>query len=311
MIGEMRTEALVKALGREGLTSEALVGLLVLAMAADNVSIRTHEYVSIQSIVSAIAEGGKLTSDTALIHTTAIKVLQTVLNCRLAYGEGGGPAARIAGDAIGADADLPHMGTEEFLSCLSRAALEAEAGRHRVLPRGRVKDTRAALIEQVREAGLVLPAAQFALTERESADFAKKGSRYPYGDGSDEEGDKTVDPSTTPEDANLDHDDGDVDQIAAPEIEATDTPTPVTRRATRARPGAAAWGLLKALSGAPAMPRRSAEAQATWVAAERRHRPRRRPLCPRGAPRLPGGSRPLRRDSPRRTAPTSAVKSAG
>ena len=200
MIGEMRTEALVKALGREGLTSEALVGLLVLAFAADNVSIRTHEYVPIQSIVSAVAEGGKLTSDTDLIKSTAIKVLQTVLNCRLAYGEGGGLAARIAGEAIGADADLPHMGTEEFLSCLSRAALEAEASRHRVLPRGRVKDTRAALIEQVRETGLVLPAAQFALTERESSDFAKKGSRYPYNDEAegDEEGDKTVDPSTTP-----------------------------------------------------------------------------------------------------------------
>src|SRR5208282_1850901 len=100
---------------------------------------------------------------------------------------GSGLAARIAGEAIGADADLPHMGTEEFLSCLSRAALEAEAGRHRVLPGARVKDTRAALIEQVREAGLVLPAAQFALTEQESSDFAKKGSRYGYGDDSDED----------------------------------------------------------------------------------------------------------------------------
>ena len=116
------------------------------------------------------------------------------------------------------------MGTEEFLACLSRAALEAEASRHRVLPRGRVKDTRAALIEQVRETGLVLPAAQFALTEQESSDFAKKGSRYAYDDEAegDEGGDKTVDPSTTPEDADLDHDDGDVDQIAAPEIEAAD-----------------------------------------------------------------------------------------
>ena len=200
MIGEMRTEALVKALGRESLTSETLAGLLVLAFAADNVSIRTHEYAPIQSIVSVIAEGGKLTSDTALIHTTAIKVLQTVLSCRLAYGEASGLAARIAGDAIGADADLPHMGTEEFLACLSRAALEAEAGRHRVLPRGRVKDTRAALIEQVRETRLVLPAAQFALTEQESTDFANKGSRYAYDDEAqgDEEGDKTVDPSTTP-----------------------------------------------------------------------------------------------------------------
>src|SRR5208282_2165554 len=53
------------------------------------------------------------------------------------------------------------------------------------------------------------------------------------------------------------------------------------------------------------------QAKAAWLAAERRHRPRRRPLRPRGAPRLPGGSRPLRHDSPRPTAPTSAVKSAG
>ncbi|HKI16017.1 MAG TPA: hypothetical protein VKA12_13620, partial [Roseiarcus sp.] len=219
MIGEMRTEALVKALGREDLTNETLVALLLLAMAADNVSIRTHQYVPIQSIVSAIAEGGKLTSDTALIHTTAIKVLQTVLNCRLAYGEGGGLAARIAGDAIGADADLPHMGTEEFLSCLSRAALEAEASRHRVLPRGRVKDTRAALIEQVRETGLVLPVAQFALTQQESSDFAKKGSRYAYGDDSDEDsaadheagGDcvEIANPFVAPDDADLDREGGD------------------------------------------------------------------------------------------------------
>ncbi len=252
MIGEMRTEALVKALGREGLNSETLIGLLVLALAADNVSIRTHEYAPIQSIVSVIVEGGKLTSDTALIHTTAIKVLQAVLNCRIAYGVGSGLAARNAGEAIGADADLPHMGTEECLACLSRAALEAEASRHRVLPRGRVKDTRAALIEQVRESRLVLPAAQFALTERESSDFAKKGSHYAYGDTSDEDpageneaggdGGETVEPSIAPddadvdqeeedetadsfasaEDANLEGDGGDLDDIAPPPIDAVD-----------------------------------------------------------------------------------------
>ena len=252
MIGEMRTEALVKALGREGLTSETLIGLLVLALAADNVSIRTHEYAPIQSIAGVIAEGGKLTSDTALIHTTAIKVLQTVLSCRLAYGVGSGLAARIAGEAIGADADLPHMGTEEFLACLSRGALEAEASRHRVLPRGRVKDTRAALVEQVRETRLVLPAAQFALTEQESSDFAKKGSRCAYGDTSDEDpagdneadgdGGETVDPAIAPddadvdqeeedetadsfasaEDANLEGDGGDLDDIAPPPIDAVD-----------------------------------------------------------------------------------------
>jgi ParB family chromosome partitioning protein len=221
MIGEMRTEALIKALGLEGLTSETLIGLLVLALAADNVSIRTHEYAPIQSIVSVIAEGGKLTSDTALIQTTAIKVLQSVLSCRLAYGVGSGLAARIVGEAIGADADMPHMGTEEFLACLSRAALEAEASRHRVLPRGRVKDTRAALIEQVRETGLVLPAAHFALTEQECSDFAMKGSRYAY-DGENDD-DETVAASITRENADLDNDDGDGGHdAAAPEVDAVD-----------------------------------------------------------------------------------------
>jgi ParB family chromosome partitioning protein len=64
-----------------------------------------------------------------------------VLNCRLAYGEGGGLAARIASGAIGPDADMPHMGIEEFLACLSRDELEAEASRHRVLPRAAASRT--------------------------------------------------------------------------------------------------------------------------------------------------------------------------
>lgn len=143
-----------------------------------------------------------------------------MLNCRLAYGEGGGLAARIAGEAIGADADMPHMGTEEFLSCLSRAALEAEASRHRVLPRGRVKDTRAALIDEVRETGLVLPAAHFALTAEECSDFANKGSRY-CNDG--ENVDDETAASITREDADLDNEDGDGGHdAAATQVDAVD-----------------------------------------------------------------------------------------
>ena len=335
MIGEMRTEALVKALGREGLTSETLVGLLVLALAADNVSIRTHEYAPIQSIVSVIAEGGKLTSDTALIHTTAIKVLQTVLNCRLAYGVGSGLAARIAGEAIGADVDLPHMGTEEFLSCLSRAALEAEASRHRVLPRGRVKDTRAALIEQVRESRLVLPAAQFALTEQESSDFAKKGSRYAYGEDSDEDpaadneaggdGGETVDPSiapddadvdqeeedetadrfASPEDAKLEEDGGDLDDIAPPQIDAVDrADAAYDARVVAKEPCAAAGPRGSPDCGAPAIPRRDLR----W----RRDHPRRPPPLPLSAERPSGRPRSHGTSSVRRpAAPASAVRSAG
>ena len=213
-----------------------------------------------------------------------------MLNCRLAYGVGSGLAARIAGDAIGADADLPHMGTEEFLSCLSRAALEAEASRHRVLPRGRVKDTRAALIEQVRETCLVLPAAQFALTEQESSDFAKKVSYYAYDD--EAEGEEATRPSTLPP---LPRTRTSTTMMATstrsrrlkskPPI----TPTPVTRRASRTRPGAAAWSL-KALGGAPVR-RASHEARALsdTIRRGRRRRPRpsNRPAATDESGRLP------------------------
>jgi hypothetical protein len=58
-----------------------------------------------------------------------------------------------------------------------RAALEAEASRYRVSPRG-PRQGHPALIEQARETHHILPATQFALTEQESGDFAKKGSRY-------------------------------------------------------------------------------------------------------------------------------------
>ena len=105
------------------------------------------------------------------------------------------------------------MGTEEFLSCLSRGALEAEASRHRVLPRGRVKDTRAALIEQVRESRLVLPATRFALTEQESSDFPRRAPTSTMGTpvtripADDSEGDEASGPSATPKDRELNRDD--------------------------------------------------------------------------------------------------------
>ncbi len=160
-----------------------------------------------------------------------------------------GPAKRPAEPTLCGGRAAVLVGPFRFFS---RSALEAEASRHRVLPRGRVKDTRAALIEQVRETRLVLAAAQFALTERESSDFAKKGSHYAYGDTSNEDpagekeaggdGGETVEPSIAPdeadvdqeeedetadsfasaEDANLEGDGGDLDDIAPPPIDTVD-----------------------------------------------------------------------------------------
>ena len=83
----------------------------------------------------------------------------------------------------------------------------------------------------------VLPAAQFALTEQESAEFAKKGSRYAY--VGENEDDETAAASITREDANLDNEDGEGGHDAAGrQVDAVDSPggSRGARLARRARP---------------------------------------------------------------------------
>jgi ParB family chromosome partitioning protein len=70
---------------------------------------------------------------------------------------------RIAGDALGADAHIGNMATEDFLGCLSKAGIETVGSSLRVLPRRRAKDTRAEVIKQVAGTTYVHPAAHFAL----------------------------------------------------------------------------------------------------------------------------------------------------
>ncbi|WP_294541587.1 ParB N-terminal domain-containing protein [uncultured Rhodoblastus sp.] len=194
MIGEMRTEALSAALTQSEISDQTIIGLLLLALSADNVSIRTNDSTPTRSLVAKIAEGGKLTSDTTLIRSVAVEVLRNTLNCKLKY-NGSGLAARIAGDEIGADAELPTMATDDFLSTLSRKALEQLGSGLGVLPRQRVKETRVAIVEQARDTRVVLPAAHFALSAEESAKFSQEPYRYGVNteaeadDGTDENGD--------------------------------------------------------------------------------------------------------------------------
>jgi len=72
MIGEMRTEALHKALSRADLGDETLIGLLVLALAADNVAVRTGGTTPMRNLISKMVEGGKLTADADLIRAIAV-----------------------------------------------------------------------------------------------------------------------------------------------------------------------------------------------------------------------------------------------
>jgi ParB-like chromosome segregation protein Spo0J len=207
MIGEMRTEALHKALSRPDLGDQTLTALLILALAADNVTVRSGGAMPIRNVVAKMLEGGKISADAGLIRATAIETLKATLSCQLKY-NGSGMAARIAGDAIGADAELPTMATEDFLPSLSRAALEKLGSGMGVLPRGRVKDTRAAVIQQARETRVVLPEAQFALSDEEAASFSRAYHQYSdesiEGEDEDAEG---FDPGGADDDAQDEPDD--------------------------------------------------------------------------------------------------------
>ena len=82
-----------------------------------------------------------------------------------------GIVSRIAGTVVGADSFLPNMGTEDFLLCLSRQALEATCADTSVLPRNKVRDTRAALLEHFQEERFVHASALFAPDVNEIADW--------------------------------------------------------------------------------------------------------------------------------------------
>ena len=168
MIGDFRTDALHEALAHAPIEDDTLMALLVLAFAGSNVSIASracdnpygHARLE-RHAVRLIGEDGKLSFDPETLSQVVRSVLIDVFSARENRSDSG-IVARVSGDAIGADSFLPNMGTEDFLSCLSRSALEASCRDTPVLPRARVRETRSALVEHFKEGRLVHPAALFA-----------------------------------------------------------------------------------------------------------------------------------------------------
>jgi ParB family transcriptional regulator, chromosome partitioning protein len=192
IIGALRTEALVKSLEVNAVDDVTLIGLLVLALNARNVSIQTHGsgHATRTKLVQSITEGGRLSHDVERLRVVARQTLANVLSCSLGHGDSGLPA-RIAGDAIGADAHLSNMATEEFLTCLSKTAIERVGSSLNVVPRQRVKDTRAAVIAEAAGSTYIHPAALFALSQPEIAHHSEAPRDYSWGyadtnDASDE-----------------------------------------------------------------------------------------------------------------------------
>jgi ParB/RepB/Spo0J family partition protein len=210
IIGDFRTDALVRALAENEIDDFSLLGLLVVAFTADNVDVRTSGYSTPvrRGFAHLLANEGRITQDATLVRKAARDMLAHVLTCRPGY-HSSGVAARLVGDAIGADAHLPNMATEEFLSSLSKAALEKAAALHSVLPRPRAKETRAALIEQVSGGTYVLPAARFALTEEEIvselARATERSEEQESEDGNADGPDPEIDASDEDSDPEEDH----------------------------------------------------------------------------------------------------------
>jgi len=144
------------------------MALLVLAFAGQNVRVDSGASGDFRwgrrfgrHAAALFDQEGKLAFDSATLRIAVRSVLIDVLSCR-ENATKSGILALVAGDVIGADGFLPNMGTDDFLSCLSRPALEAACKDTPVLPRQRVKDTRAALVEHFREGRFVHASALFA-----------------------------------------------------------------------------------------------------------------------------------------------------
>ena len=97
-----------------------------------------------------------LTTDQDVVRKAARAMLQVALSCRDNM-TNSGIAARVAGDAIDAKRPAEH-GDREFLSCLSKAAIEKAAADEGVKIGSRGKDTRANLIERFKDRIYAYPA---------------------------------------------------------------------------------------------------------------------------------------------------------
>ncbi|PDT80871.1 ParB/RepB/Spo0J family partition protein [Sinorhizobium sp. BJ1] len=236
MIGDFRTDALHEALGRAPIEDDTLMALLVLAFAGLNVRVDTGASDHVfgprrfkRHAARLLDEDGRLCFDLQTVRVAARAMLVEVLSCRRGMSNSG-VVSRIAGAAIGADGYLPNMGTEDFLLCLSRQALETAAREVSLQPQPRVRGTRTALVEHFKgEATFIHPAALFAPDPREIVDLIghadEPDADEPDADGASgqggaaNDGADSVDTGPTP---TVDTDDpsGDVPDEAPDELEA-------------------------------------------------------------------------------------------
>ena len=99
LIGQYRTEALHQGIVEAEISDGELIGLLVLALAGDNVRVeqdptRYREGTRRGEIARTVSEGGVLTRDVDLVRTAARYILQEVLCCHVGMSNSGRSGAR-------------------------------------------------------------------------------------------------------------------------------------------------------------------------------------------------------------------------
>ena len=187
IIGDLRTDALHQALRERDIDDGTLLALCVLALGGKNVSIQSAAEggrSSREVLAGGLIEGGLLTTDQDAVRKAARAMLQVALSCRDNM-TNSGIAARVAGDAIDAKLFLPNMATEDFLSCLSKAAIEKVAADEGVKIGSRGKDTRANLIERFKHGIYVYPSALFPPTPDEIAEAGRHARSWVEDDEDD------------------------------------------------------------------------------------------------------------------------------
>ena len=182
MIGDFRTDALHDALGRAPIEDDMLMALMVLAFAGQNVRVDSGADGTFyggkrfsRHAVGLFDQDGKLAFDQDTLRVAVRSVLIDVLSCRRGMSNSG-MVSRIAGEAIGADEFLPNMGSEDFLLCLSRQALEASCAEASVQPRPKVRETRAALVEHFATEHFIHASGRFAPSADELLDWIRAGA---------------------------------------------------------------------------------------------------------------------------------------
>ncbi len=215
MIGDFRTDALHDALGRAPIEDDMLMALMVLAFAGQNVRVDSGADGTFyggkrfsRHAVGLFDEHGKLAFDQDTLRVAVRSVLIDVLSCRRGMSNSG-MVARIAGEAIGGDEFLPNMGSEDFLLCLSRQALEASCAEASVQPRQKVRETRAALVEHFANERFVHPSGRFAPPGDELLDWIRASSATDVIGAGGGDGGQAEDPADEQEeqiDEDADHD---------------------------------------------------------------------------------------------------------